>query len=158
MKLAKNSKKEIETAATNWTRKKLQDFDNAHHGNEFWRNFKEVFSNERNTMIAPLKCKKGLCFTATEKAHVLMDTFFSGKQLNEVDLDQNFEQMTNQQIELIHQLEQKQGRENVWFNEDIHMHDLDNVINKLHNTAFSSDENKFHPKMIVKSGPKFPNV
>ena len=49
----------------------------------------------------------------------------------------------------------KQGRDNVWFNEDNQMHELDNVIRKLHNTACSSDENKFHPKMIVKSGPKF---
>ena len=43
-----------------------------------------------------------------------MDTFFSGKHLKEKDFDQNFEQMTKQQFELIHQLEQKQGRENVW--------------------------------------------
>ena len=28
--------------------------------------FKKVFSNERDTMIAPLKCTKGLCSTATE--------------------------------------------------------------------------------------------
>ena len=66
---------------------------------------KKVFSNERDTMIAPLKREKGLCVTATEKAHVLMDTFSSGKHLNETDFDQNFEQMTNQQIELIHQLD-----------------------------------------------------
>ena len=31
-----------------------------------------------------------------------MDTFFSGKHLNEVDFDRNFEQMANQQNELIH--------------------------------------------------------
>ena len=37
-----------------------------------------------------------------------MDIFFSGKHLNEKDYDQNFEQMTNQQIELIRQLERKQ--------------------------------------------------
>ena len=42
-----------------------------------------------------------------------MDTFFSGKHLNELDFDQNFEQMTNQLIELIHQPEHKQGRDNV---------------------------------------------
>ena len=59
-------------------------------------------------MIAPLKCKNGLCFTAKEKADVLMSIFFSGKHLNEKDFDQNFEQMTNQQIELSRQLEQKQ--------------------------------------------------
>ena len=35
------------------------------------------------------------------------------------------------------------------------MHEVDNVINKLHNTACLFDENLFHPKMIVKSGPKF---
>ena len=109
-------------------------------------------------MIAPLKCKRGLCFTATEKTHVIKDTFFSGKHLNEVDFDQNFEQMTNQQIELIHQPEHKQGRDNVWFSEDLQMHELDNVSNKLHNTACPSDENKFHPKLMVKSGPKFNSV
>ena len=84
-----------------------------------------------------------------------MDTFLSGKHLNEVDFVQTFKQMTNQQMDLIHQLEQKQGPDNVWCNGDVQMHELDNVINKLHNTACSSDENKFHPKMIVKSGPKF---
>ena len=35
------------------------------------------------------------------------------------------------------------------------MHELDNVINKFHNTACSFDENNFHPNMIFKSGPKF---
>ena len=58
-----------------------------------------------------------------------METFSSGKHLNEMDFDQNFEHMTNQQIELIHQLKQKQGRDNVWNNEDGQMHELDNVIN-----------------------------
>ena len=47
-------------------------------------------------MIAPLKCKKGLFFTVTEKADVLMDTIFSGKLLNKKDFHQNFERMTNQ--------------------------------------------------------------
>ena len=80
---------------------------------------------------------------------------FQRNNLNEVDFDQHFEQMTNQQIELIYQLEQKQGRDDVWFNEDVQMHELDNVINNLHNTACSSGENKFNPKMFVKSGLKF---
>ena len=84
-----------------------------------------------------------------------MDTFFSGKLFYEKYFDQNFEQMTNQQIAPNHQLEQKQGRDNVWYNGDAPKHELDNVVNKLHNTASSSDENNFHPKMIVKSGPKF---
>ena len=105
-------------------------------------------------MIDPLKCKNGLCFTAKEKADVLMDTFFSGKHLNEKDFDQNFEQMTNHQIELICQLEQKQERDILWYNEDVQLHELENVINKLHNTT-SFDENNFHPKMIVSSGPNF---
>ena len=83
-----------------------------------------------------------------------MDTFFSEKHLNEKEFDQNFEQMTKRQIELIHQLEQKQGRDNVWYKEDVQMHEVDNVINKLHNTACSFDENNFHSKRIVKTGPK----
>ena len=91
-------KKEVETAASKWTKRKLLDFNSAHHGNEFWKNFKKIFCNEIDTMIAPLKCKHGLCFTAKEKTDVLMDTFFSGKHLKEKDFDQNFEQMTNQQI------------------------------------------------------------
>ena len=35
-----------------------------------------------------------------------MDTFLSEKHINENDSDQNFEQLTNQQTELIHQLVQ----------------------------------------------------
>ena len=70
-------------------------------------------------MIAPLKCKNGLCFTAKERTDVLMDLFFSGKHLNEKDFDQNFEQMTNQQFEFIRQLEQKQERVSLWYNEDV---------------------------------------
>ena len=105
-------------------------------------------------MIAPPKCKNGLCFTAKEKADVLMDTFFSGKQLNEKDFDQNFEQMTNQQIELFRQLGQKQEQDSLWYIEDDEMHELANVFNKLHNTT-SFDKNNFHPKMIVSSGPNF---
>ena len=68
-----------------------------------------------------------------------MDGFFSGKHLNE----KNFEQMTNQQIDLHHHLEQKQGRDNVWYNEVLNcmkLFELDNVINKRHNTACSIDE------------------
>ena len=103
-------------------------------------------------MIAPLKCKIGLCFTAKEKADVRIDTFFSGKHLNEKDFDQNFEKMTNHQIERIRQLEQKQERDR--YNEDVQLHELENVINILHNTT-SFDENNFHPKMIVSSGPNF---
>ena len=68
-----------------------------------------------------------------------MHTFFSGKHLNE-DFEQNFEQMTNQQIELVRQLEQKQERNSLWNNEDVQLHELENVINKLHNTT-SFDEN-----------------
>ena len=45
----------------------MQDFNSAHNRNEFWKNFKKVFSNVRDTMIAPLKFEKGLCFTATEE-------------------------------------------------------------------------------------------
>ena len=106
-------KKEVETAASNWTKQKLLDFNSAHQGNEFWKNFKKIFSNERDTMIGPLKCKNGLCFTVIEKADVLMDTFVSGKHLNEKDFDQNFEQRTNHQIELIRQLKQKQERDRI---------------------------------------------
>ena len=71
-------KKEVETATSNRTKQKLPDFNSAHHGNEVWKNFKKIFSNERDTMIAPLKppkCKNGFCFTANEKTDVLMDTF-----------------------------------------------------------------------------------
>ena len=53
-----------------------------------------------------------------------MDTFFSGKHLNEKDFDQNFEQMTNHHIELFCQLEQKQERESLWYNEDVQPHEL----------------------------------
>ena len=105
-------------------------------------------------MIAPLKCKIGLCFTAKEKVDVLMDTFSSGKQLNEKDFDQNIERMTNQQIELIRQLEQKQERDSLCYKEDVQLHELENVLNKHHNTI-SFDANNFHPKMIVSSGPNF---
>ena len=150
----KKFKKVVETAASNWTKQKLLDFNSAHHGNEFWKNFKKIFSNERDTMIAPLKCKYGLCFTAKEKTDVLVDTFFSGKHSNEKDFGQNFEQMTHQEIELIRQLEQKQERDSFWYNEDVQLHELENVIDKLHhNTSF--DENNFHPKMIVRSVPNF---
>ena len=75
--------------------------------------------------------------------------------MNEKVFDQNFDRMTNQNIELIPQLEQKQGRDNEWYNEDVQMHELDSVINKLHYTACSFDKNNFNPKMIVKSGSKF---
>ena len=53
-----------------------------------------------------------------------MDTFFRGKNLNEKDFDQNFEQMTNQLIELICQLEQKQELESLWYNENVQLHEL----------------------------------
>ena len=64
-------------------------------------------------MIASLKCRKGLCFTAKEEADVLKDTFSTGNHLIEKDFDQNFEQVTNQQIELNRQLEQKQERDSL---------------------------------------------
>ena len=83
-----------------------------------------------------------------------MDNFFSGKHLNEKVFDQNFEQFMNQQLERIHRLEQKQGGDNVWYNEGVQMHELDKVINKLHNTECSSDENNFHTGIIVLFGPK----
>ena len=66
--------------------------------------------------------------------------------MNENDFDQNFEQMMNQQIELIRQLEQKQERDSLWYNEDVQLHELENVINKFQNTT-SFDENNFHPKI-----------
>ena len=75
-------------------------------------------------MIAPLKGNNGLCFTASEKIDILMATFFSRKHLNEKDFDQCFEQLTNQQIELIHQLEQKQGRDNSEHKEDVQLFEL----------------------------------
>ena len=84
-----------------------------------------------------------------------MYTLYSEKHFNDKDFEQNFEQMKIQQTERIHQLEQKQGLDNVWYFEVVQLHEIDNVFNKLHNTAFSFDENNFHPKMIVKSGPKF---
>ena len=59
----------------------------------------------------------------------------------------------NQQLKRIHQLEQKQGRDNVWYNEGVQMHELDKVINKLHNTA-CSDENNFYNEMVVIFGTK----
>ena len=83
-----------------------------------------------------------------------MDTFFSGKHLNEKDFGQNFEQMTNQEIEFIRQLEQKQERDSLWYNEDVQLHELENVIDKLHHKT-SFDENNFHPKMLVRSVPNF---
>ena len=83
-----------------------------------------------------------------------MNTFFSGKHLNEKDLDQNVEQMTNHQSENIRQLEQKQERDSVWYNEDVQLHEHENVINKLHNTT-SFEENIFHPMMVVSFGPNF---
>ena len=85
-----------------------------------------------------------------------MDTFFSGMHLNENDFGQNFEQMPNQRIEFIHQLEQKQRRDKVWYNEDVQLRELGNVIIKHHITACSFNENNFfYPTMIVRSGPKF---
>ena len=84
-----------------------------------------------------------------------MGTYFTGKQLNKKGFDQNFAQMTNQHIELNHQLEQKEGRYKLWFNEDVQLHELANVITKLHNTACSFDKNNFQPNMIVKSCPIF---
>ena len=146
--------KEFETAASNWTKKKLQYFNNAHHGNEFWKKFRKVCSKEKDTSIAHLKCKKRSLLQSHKKIDVLEYTYFKGKHLNEKDFDQYFEQMTNQQFEVMHQLVQKQGRDNVWYNEDVQMHELDNIITKLHNTACSFDENNFHSKMIVQSGPK----
>ena len=69
-------------------------------------------------MIASLKCRNGLCFTAKEEADALKGTFSTGNHLIEEDFDQNFEQVTNQQIELIRQLEQLQERDSLWYNED----------------------------------------
>ena len=68
--IAKTSEKKIETTASNCTRKTLQDFNNVHHGSEFWKNFEKIFSNEKDTMAAPLNCKNGLRFKATETADV----------------------------------------------------------------------------------------
>ena len=106
-------------------------------------------------MIAPLKCTKGLCSTGTknQSTHVHL-LHRSEKHFNDKDFEQNFEQLKIQQNERIHQLEQKQGLDNVWYIDVVQLHELDNVINKLHNTAFSFDENNFHPTMIVKSDPK----
>ena len=138
MMLAKNSKKKLR-------RQHLIGLNSAHHGNDFWKNFITIFSNEKDTMIAPLKCKNGLCFTAKEKADVFMDTLFSGNYLNGKDFDQNFEQLTNHQIELICQHEQKQERDSLWYKEDVQLHELENVFNKLHNTT-SFNGNNFQPR------------
>ena len=137
-------KKEVDTASSLWTKQKLIDFNSAHHGNEFCKNFKKIFSNESS-------------FTAKEKTDVLMDTFSSGKYLNEKDFDQNFEQMTNQQIERIRQLEQKQERDSLLYNEDDQLHELENVLNKHLNTT-SFDENNFHPMMISVLAQMFVHV
>ena len=88
--------------------------------------------------------KKDFASQPQKKTDVFIDNFVCRKHLNENDFDKTFEQMTNQQIKRSHQLEQKQRRDNVWYNEDVKMHELDNVINKLHNTACSFDENNFH--------------
>ena len=74
--------------------------------------------------------------------------------MNEKEFDQNFEQITNHQIELIRQLKQKQERDSLWYNEDLQLHELENVISKLHNTT-SSDKNNFRPKILASSGPNF---
>ena len=56
-----------------------------------------------------------------------MDILFSGKHLNEKNFGQTSEQMTNQQIELIRQLEEKQGRDSFWYIEDVQLHELENL-------------------------------
>ena len=94
-------------------------------------------------MIAPLKCKNGLRFTATETTDVRMGTFLCGKHLTEKKFCSKLGKNGESTSATHSPARTKHGRDNLWYNEDVQLHELGNVMNKLHNTSCLFDENHF---------------
>ena len=124
MMLAKNSKKKLRRQHLIGLNRDYQTLTVPITETTSGKTSKRSSLMKETQLLILLNKQNGLCFTAKEKADVLMDTFFSGKHLNEKDFEQNFEQMTNHQIELLRQLEHKQERDSLWYNEDVQLHEL----------------------------------
>ena len=64
-------KEELSTEASNWTHRKLQEVNQAKHGNAFWKSIKRVFPTIKDQIPSSLKSTSGLCFDSDQKARIL---------------------------------------------------------------------------------------
>ena len=150
-------KEELSTAASQWTLRKLQEVNQAKHGNEFWKSIKRVFPTNKDQIPSPLKSTSGLCFDSDQKERILLDTFFSGKHLKEENFDEDFKKAVNDKLKMIEFLEKTEDKElrNLSFNETISSRELNHVIETVSKMNCSPDDDHIHPKMISMSGPTF---
>ena len=152
-------KSELRDAASNWTHSRLNEINKQRHGNQFWKELRKVFPSQKDDMLAPLKSSDGrLCFSPHEKSKVLMDTFFSGRHLKEEFFDNTFCESMNKNLRMINDLEKNENYGNEWYNREITLDELDEVLDRLRNSSSSLDDDNLHPKMIVFSGPYFRRV
>ena len=144
-------KEELNTAASKWTLRKLQEVNQAKHGNAFWKSIKRVFPTHKDQIPSPLKSTSGLCFDSDRKARILLDTFFSGKHLKEENFDENFKKAVNDKLKMIEFLEKTEVKElrNLSFNGTISLRELNHVIETVIKMNRSADDDHIHPKMFA---------
>ena len=111
-------KEELSTSASEWTLRKLQDVNQAKHGNAFWKSIKRVFPTIKDQIRSPLKSTSGLCFESDQKARILLDTFFSGQNLKEENFNEDFKKSANDKLKMIEFLEKTEDveRRNLSYN------------------------------------------
>ena len=150
-------KDELSTRVSQWTLRKLQEVNQAKHGNAFWKSIKRVFPTNKDQIPSPLKSTSGLCFDSDQKARILLDTFFGGKHLKEENFDEDFKKAVKDKLKMIEFLEKTEVIElrNLSFNGTISSRELNHVIETVSKMNCSPDDDHIHPKMIAMSGPTF---